>query len=429
MSKLCSLRSFKTPTVGRRMSPGRLPTGLALALVTLGAAARARAEAPVDRPLEEADVIRLALERAPQAAVARASEALAEARARTAGRLSNPKIDWSRETVETGPVGSQDIVTVSWPVDVARPLTARAQAASDGAWTQAEAALARTRAALAAALAYYEVVLAERRVALLADAARDLDEAARVLARRESAGSASGYESARLSIARELGRSRLAEAEGALARSKVRLAVLLDVDPEALEVSTALAPMPAADGAALAERGAGRPALAHARRAAELAEQAESRAAWAWLPSLELAGGVKRVSDLGGGVGYVVGVSLGLPIFDWGQALREGTQAQRALSAARADALLRRSGAEMQAAFTSYRTAQAELERFEMETVGRVDALLAAAASGYREGERTIVELLDAQRARAEVAERQLALLGLAKRAEARLRAAAGDLR
>ncbi|NCQ61443.1 MAG: TolC family protein, partial [Myxococcales bacterium] len=128
------------------------------------------------------------------------------------------------------------------------------------------------------------------------------------------------------------------------------------------------------------------------------------------------------------GYGYVVGVSLSIPIFDHGQAQRAQAEAQRALAMARSEALTRTIDADVQSALATFRTARAELTRFESRTSGQVEALLAAARSGYREGERTIVELLDAQRAQTDVAERRLSLLGTAKRAEARLRAATGDL-
>jgi cobalt-zinc-cadmium efflux system outer membrane protein len=386
-------------------------------------------------PLSEADVIRLARSRSPAAQVAVATDELAEARTRTAGLLPNPALSWARETVDTGPTGgqgSQDLFTASVPIDIARPLATRSLVASESAWMRAEASLARTDGVLEAVLGYYEVVLAERRVEVLSQAVANLEEAARVLARREAAGSASGYESTRLSIASELSRSHLAEARGTLTAARARLAALLGVRPESLRVSTGLEFMAASDEAALV-RGGGesREAVRQTRDSLRLAGEAEDRADWAWLPTVELGGGMKRANNLGAasGYGYVIGVSLNIPLFDHGQAQRQQAEAQRSLATARSEALTRTIGAEVQNALATYRTAREELSRFEAQTSGQIDALLAAAQSGYREGERTIVELLDAQRAQTDVAERRLSLLGSAKRAEARLRAAAGDLR
>ncbi len=407
---------------------------LVLGVLSLPRAASAQAaETAHGAPLGEADVIRLARIRSPAAAVAGATEELAGARARTAGLLPNPTLSWARETIETGPTGgqgSEDILSATLPIDVARPLTTRSLVASESAWVRAEASLWRTEAILDAVLAYYDVVLAELRVEVSSRSVANLEEAARVLERREAAGTASGYESTRLAIASELSRSHLAEALGALESAKARLAALLGVNPESLRVATGLALISPSDEARLA-RGGGetRRAVRQARESQRLAGEAEDRAGWAWLPRLELGGGVKRVSLGGGdGYGYVVGASLSIPLFDTGQAQRARAEAQRALAAARTEALTRTIHADVESALGTFRAARQELERFEARTSGQVEALLAAAQSGYREGGRTIVELLDAQRARTDVAERRLSLLGTAKRAEARLRAAAGDL-
>lgn len=384
--------------------------------------------------LTEAEVIRLARDRSPAAAVASATERLAQARTHTAGLLPNPSLGWSHETVRTGPIsgqGSQDILGAAVPIDVARPLSARSLVASEGAWMRAEASLARTEGILAAVMAYYDVVLATRRADILAQSLDHLGEAARVLVSKEAAGEASGYESTRLAVASEIGRSHLVVARAALESQKVRLAILLGRRSESLRVATGLTLMSAAEEAALARRGgAMQPAVQQARESQRLAGEAEDRAAWAWLPALELGAGMKRANNAGSasGYGYVLGASLSLPFFDRGQAEREPAEAQRALAAARAEALTRTLDAEVQSALATFRAAREELERFETRTSGPADALLKAAQSGYREGERSIVELLDAQRTQIEVAERRLGLLGAAKRAEVRLRAAGGVL-
>jgi hypothetical protein len=72
--------------------------------------------------------------------------------------------------------------------------------------------------------------------------------------------------------------------------------------------------------------------------------------------------------------------------------------------------------------------ARAELARLRAETGARVERLERAAASAYREGELSLVELIDAGRARAAVARRLLALARGARRADIALRAARGEL-
>lgn len=385
--------------------------------------------------LTEADVIELARARAPAAAVAAATSELADARARTAGLLPNPSINWGRETIQTGPAagqGSQDILTASLPIDFARPLTARSLVAAQSAWMRAEASLTRTDAVAQVVLAYYDVVFAERHVEVSAQVLANLEEASRVLERREQAGHASGYESARLAVARELSRSRLAEVRGLQEGANQRFGAWLGLPPNSFRVAAEIALISESAAAALVRgRGESRRAMRQARESARLAADAADRADWAWLPTLELAGGMKRASNLGAasGYGYVFGVSLGVPWLDHGQAQRAQARAQRTLALARAEALTRTIDADIRRAHASFLSARREQARFDAQTLGKLDVLLAAAQSGYREGERTVLELLDAQRAQADVAERRLSLLDMAKRAEVRLRAAAGDLR
>ncbi len=409
------------------MRAGALLTTLWSVVLFVG---MSRAEAESELVLDEAELIRLVLARAPESAVADATAALAEAHEHAAGLLPNPSLSWGRETVETGPVGSQDIVSAALPIELSRPRTARALAASEGASLRAEAALQRDDAVLAALFAYYDIVIGERRLAVFEEVLANLEEAARVLSRREAAGTVSGYESIRLSIESELARSRLVEARGQLERARAGLAVLLGVDVENLRVTQELHFLSESQLAQLVQRGVeSREALRHAGAAVKLAAEAEQRAELTWLPSLEVSGGMKRVSDLGGGVGYVVGISLALPSLDRGQGLRAEARARRAVTAARGEALAQRLGVEAEAALVTYRSTRENLERLEAQTNTHVESLLRAVQSGYREGERSILELLDAQRARTEVAERRLTLMRMAKRAEAEARVALGELR
>ena len=431
MESLLYFLPSKIPSDNRRFGP----VLLFFLLVWCPCPSRAQEGALAKQQLTESDVVRLASDRAPDVKTAQAIETLAEARTRTSGLFKNPGLNWSRETVHSGPIsgqGSQDLIVAAVPLDFARPLTTRSLVASDGAWTRAEAALMTRDAVLEAVLSYYEVVLAEARMDVLRQNVENLDEASRVLARREAAGSASGYESTRLSVESELSRSHLAEAKGTLLSARARLAGLLNLSGGGLRTGSELSLMTAEAAHALSRASAEeRPALKLARSSEELATRAEDRAAWAWLPVLELEGGLKRANNAGthSGYGYVLGAALTLPLFDHGQAQRSEANAQLALSRARTVALARRIDVEVQSSLLVFLSARKELERFEKEMSGKVDALLTAAQSGYREGERSILELLDAQRAQTDVAERRLTLMGTAKRAEARLRAAVGALK
>ncbi len=406
---------LQNPTLARTF--GRLLAVSILASSSVGLA---------QEVLNEATVIRWALAQSPNSLIANATEDLAEARSRTAGRMPNPTVAWNREAVGTGPASTQDIVSASLPISIARPLTTHALAGAQGAWMRSQAALSRDQAVLAAVLAYYDLASSAEQIRLLTRAVSNLEEAARVLARREAAGSASGYETTRLAIAAELRRSQLSQAEGNQERLRSELSALLGrpSDEQPSPQGLTLIGMEDAPQAEAEPR----QTLLQARSAERLSALAQGRAAWAWLPVLRVDAGIKHINAIDASVGYVVGLSLSLPVFDHGQALEAEAEAARALSLARVRALAQRIEADKRGARIAYQSARQELKRFEARTGGQIESLLAAAQSGYREGERSILELLDAQRAQTEVAERRLHLLLTAKRAEARLRSAAGVL-
>ena len=379
--------------------------------------------------LGEDDVLRLAHAHAPDVAVAEALESLADARARAAGRFPNPTLGWSREAIRGGQPSSQDILLGTVEIDVAGPLAERSLASAAAASTRASTSLIRTTAALTALLRFYDVVVGERRAAIAARMVEDLEEAVRILARREAVGTASGYASARIAIALDLARSHLADALSELGSRRIMLAATLGITGELPPIDADLTLRPMADEATLlGDTMQDHAALREARLAEVLVQEAERRARWAWVPTVQLGAGLKRLSDLGGGRGYVVGVTLELPLFQRGQTVSAEASAQGALSRARTVALERELSVEVSRQYALYVGAREELERFRGSATSNAQALLRAAQSGYQRGERSVVELLDAQRAVLEVSERELALLAAVKRAEVHLRAATGEL-
>jgi len=380
--------------------------------------------------LTEADIVRLAWARAPGSNLADAAVDVANAKVNAAGLMPNPFVGWERETITEGRDSEQDVFRVGVPIDIARPLAQRSLAAAEGSWMKAEASLTRTNAVLDAVFAYYDVVIGELRITVREEQARQLDEAARVLRKREKAGTVSGYESTRLAIASEIARSQLAETRGSLLAAKARLAGLLGITVDSLAVDTTLSVAALPSETALAQGGAtDRDVAAHARDAQDAAAAAQARAAWTWLPAIQLEAGLNLESEFETRHGYVAGLSLSVPVFDRGQGVRAEAAAQVALARTRAAAWTRSVQSDLASAYADYTTTRAELQRFDAATAEAAETLLLAAQSGYREGERSIVELLDAQRSRTEVRDRRLELLAAAKRAEARVRAAAGDLR
>lgn len=377
-------------------------------------------------PLDEDDVIRLARESSPSAHLARATQRVSEARTKTASPFDNPSVAWERE----GLAGqNEDTFALSLPLHMARTLTERSLVAAESAWSRAEASYVLADASLEAVRCYSDVVLAQLRIVTLEAAVADLEEATRVLTEKEAAGTASGYERTRLTVATELARSEVASARGDVEGEKARLAGLLGLESAAIELEEKLEFLSEVQLTTLVQGEMGDPRVnQHVEQARAEAQRAKKQAEWAWLPGAEVKGGLKTVSNTGGTVGYVVGVSLDIPLFDQGQSLKAEAQARVTMTDARHQAYERALKSRRDRALSMFRTARAELERFEKQTVEPVQTMLRAAKSGYREGQRSIVELLDAQRAVLEIEERRIALLGALKRAEIELRAVTGAL-
>jgi cobalt-zinc-cadmium efflux system outer membrane protein len=394
-------------------------TSLAAALVLAPASARAQA-------WTEATVARLAAERAPRVLEAHAASRIARGAIEGEGLLPNPSLAWERQEAFDPNAQTQDIVTARVPLDLSgRPAARRALAELDAWRADADEAGARVSAVTVALAAFYRALAAERRVALFEEAQASLDEAVRVMAERRDAGDASGYETSRLALEAELARSRLAEARLDALRARVGLGAPLGVEevPALAGDLEATAPAPLEAWLARVER---RPELEALARAADAARRARDAADLAWLPRLDLAGGYNRVDGPVPGHGYALEVSVEVPLFDHGQGERaRAAAAAEAVDAIR-DVVVIRARAEVRAAHAALVGALAERARFGAATDAAREELARAVASGYRDGERTLVERIDAQRAVVENGERRLALDLAARLADVRLRGAVG---
>lgn len=416
---------FSGTGVGMALVGGR---GRAIAILLLALSPFSTAQA---QTWTEADVLAMVLEGAPDVRVAEGRIAQAEALADAVGLYPDPMLRWDREAVATGVGSSQDVVALTVPVDLSGRRSAQhALADARIAQREAEAIDARSRIAAAALTAFYEGIASDERVEVALRAVAALDEAVRVITAREAQGTAAGMDQMRVTLEVELARSVLATSEISAKLARARLLVLLGrpVDDEpTLDGTLAVSVLP--ELAAVLDEAEEQPTLATRRRARELASDATSSAASAWIPPLLLTGGVNLDRETNTEVGYVAGVSFLLPFFSQGRAVSAAARGQSAVAEAELDARTRRARAAVVAAHIRLVGLYAEANRFDAETRGSLEGLLLAANSGYREGRRTLVELLDARRAAISVALRRVNLRLEARRAEIALRNATGALR
>lgn len=406
--------STQSPTVHRRFA-------VLLASALTVTSAEARADAWTER-----DVVRAATETAPAVLVARARSALARAEQEAAGRAPDPSLAFEREET-LGPGGAHATnVALVVPLDLSgRRSVLRALARADAADAESDALLARNAAVAAAVLAFYDVIASERRVEVASEAVRSIEEAARILARREEAGAASGYDRTRLELEAELATSTLADARARLESSRALLrAMLLPLERALPALRGELEPGAPPAVANAADRARRRSAIARARDALRAANDAEGSASSAWIPELSLTGGLRIEGTDETRYGYVAGVTLDLPVFSGAAGLPAIARARAGVARARAESLEREARRDIAVAHARLVAAREELARFRAAVAERLELLRRGSQTAYREGTRPLADLLDAQHVENRIHEREIELAAEARRADVELRAA-----
>jgi outer membrane protein, heavy metal efflux system len=252
-----------------------------------------------------------------------------------------------------------------------------------------------------------------------------LSELGGILAKREAAGDAAGFD--RLRAEREMLDIEADRALASTERTRAQ-AILASFFAGPTDPSTLIA----ADGATAAptlpptqqliERAESVRgeilALRHEIDAAGFSERAARRRL---LPEPEVVGGTKSSSAGGGDVGTMFGVQAVLPLFDRGRPERALARARKAQLEARLEVFrivlrsqittLRASAVERRALADRYR-ATAFISADQVERIAQIS---------YEAGERGILELLDAYRTSAGARVRQAALDAAAREAEVEL--------
>jgi len=315
------------------------------------------------------------------------------------------------------------------PVTGRRGLEARAASSLvDASSNRADEAVRRARADLRRAFA--QLVSAQAREHELAEARDRLRGLADVLAKREAAGDAAGFD--RLRAEREVLDVDADRAMAAADRVRAQAAVVGffagSVDATrivAVDRTTAAVALPGLD--ALVERAeAVRGEIIALRKDAESAHFAARAADRRWIPEPEIIAGTKSSTVGGGDIGSVVTVQASLPVFDRGRAERALAVARAAQADARIDAFRQTVRAEIaawRAAVLERRDAANRYRSAAVQSAGQIERI---AQVSYDAGERGILELLDAYWTGSSARVRQ-ALLDLAAReAEIELEFASG---
>jgi cobalt-zinc-cadmium efflux system outer membrane protein len=352
-----------------------------------------------------------------------------EAGERERGLLANPTVGYTREDAGGA---SDDFLLFSQEL----PLRGRVgllREAAGHAVTAAEARAEASRLAFEARLrlAFTDLLLAQEQVAVLDGGLQELVRLVEVLRAREREGEGSRFD--RLRTEREVADVET-DLEAAIIErlmARARLAAFLEPGTAAdrlFAVGRLLdaAPVPGPDASlarALARRAdyraltLGETRWATERRAAERLR----------LPAAAVTAGLKRSGSAPGREsGYVVAATVGVPLFNRGQAQVARAEAARAKTDAERLALRTRIRSEVRAAHAAASRYRALAERYRVESVEPAAELAAIATAAYEEGEYGILELLDAHRVVVGAGLRLLELSATARRAGIDLDLAAG---
>lgn len=335
----------------------------------------------------------------------------AEARRRQARTYPNPRLQVTHEPLRRGDQRASETYfnlqqEVEW--NGRGPRVEAAGHAVDAARAQARADSARET--LEVVSVYLEAATAEQRLDRLRRVVEVFRRADSSFGNREAEGDASGYARRRVRLERARYEQRLATARLGAHDARQRLALLIQPEGSPVRVTALPDGSPPSIQRETALRTARRRRPEVRRWAAEVkaqraAQTAARRDGW---PDPTVTAGYKRQSN--GFEGALLGIGLPLPVFDRNRGAADAETAQ--LEAARTERVLARREVEneVRRAHRAYTTARRQVRRVGEEMLAGSDDMLRAARVGYEEGERSLVELLDAADAYRDAQLRQLRL-------------------
>lgn len=329
----------------------------------------------------------------------------------TARRWTNPVLTYEVQTAAMpgrfGPAGLEREIDAfaTLPLEPLYQIWPRAaQAGAEVRAAEADLRVARREIALETTRAFYAVGSAQVGVGVLVEVRAWLDSLVEYTRTRVREGAAAEVDLIRLEV--ELGRTEtdLAMARVDLARSRAQLASFLGTDAFSIDTSaaidssvTGLPPLGAL--ASLAKTRRPEIQAADARLAAARSAVSLERASI--VRELGVKGGVKST---GGVRALIAGITMPLPLFDQNSGGTQRAAALRQVAVFDRDRVERQITADLAAAYAAVETLSRQLSRMREGggLLGRADESRRIAEAAYREGATSLVQVLDAARARAE---------------------------
>jgi outer membrane protein, heavy metal efflux system len=344
----------------------------------------------------------------------------------------NPAATFSREDA----AGAKDdfvMLQQSVPLNGRLGLLRSAGSAQVSA-TEAEVAYQRLLLRSDFRTAVYAVLLAQQRVTLLEAWRRRLQDVVRILRERQQAGEGSVFD--RMRGERELtdAAASLTSQQVALEQARSRLASYLapGTEPAALAVrgdfsfseDRALPPLPEILARAVAMRGD----YVSGQRQLERVAFERRAATRVVIPDPILTAGLKTSTAPGrSGKGYVLSVTVPLAVFNRGQADRDRLRATEERTQFEQAARRQQIESDVRAAYEAARLRRQAAADYSRELGNTGTEMTRIAQVAYEEGDRGILELLDAHRVAMQSSLQVLELSWLSKQAEIDLNRSVGE--
>ncbi len=347
----------------------------------------------------------------------------------TAARWPNPRATFNREAV-AGVTENMFFVTQPLPISGRRTFEMSAASALVLATERrAEQDVRRVRAELRRA--YADLVTAQAKEAELAASHDRVRGLAEILARREAAGDAAGYD--RLRAEREVMDLEADTSAARVDRARAQAALAAFFAP-GIDVTSIVASgrssanrlvLPSANE--LISRAMDTiPELA-ALKQEMVSSDFALRAASRWvIPEPEVVVGTKSSNVAGGDIGSVFSVHATVPLFDRATSEHARAVARRSQAEARLASLRASITAEMSGLRTIVIERRDAADRYRASASASAAQLERIAQVGYDAGERGILELLDAYRSGGAARIRQIALEASVRQAEIELELVSG---
>ena len=378
--------------------------------------------------LTESDALARLSPNSPRVRAIRAAVDVTRADVLAAARWPNPRLTFDRESV----AGVTEVMTmVAQPVPISGHrglLVDAATALVEASSSRADDEVRRARADLRVAFA--QLMTAQARERELTGARDRLRALTDVLAKREAAGDAAGFD--RLRAEREVFDvdADRAVAASERARAQATLASFFETPTGAMRIvavapPASKAPLPPVE--ALVEQAESiRGELLALRKEIEAARFSERAADRRRIPDPEIVAGTKSSTMGGGDVGSVVTIQAAIPLFDRARPERALARARAAQAQARVEAFRAVLRADIAAVRAAVLERRETAERYRSAAVAGADQIERIAQVGYDAGERGILELLDAYRTGSTARVRQAILDAAVRQAEIELEFASG---